>query len=56
LKAGDVILEVQGEKVASPADVTAGVKKATDGGRRAVLLRVKSGDTLRFVAVQLKAG
>ena len=56
LKAGDVILEVQGEKVATPADVSAGVKKATDGGRRAVLLRVKSGDVLRFVAVQLKAG
>ena len=56
LKTGDVILEVQGEKVATPADVSAGVKKATDGGRRAVLLRVKSGDVLRFVAVQLKAG
>jgi serine protease Do len=56
LKTGDVILEVQGEKVATPADVSAGVKKATEGGRRAVLLRVKSGDVLRFVAVQLKAG
>ena len=56
LKTGDVILEVQGEKVNQPADVAAGVKKATDGGRRAVLLRVKSGEVLRFVAVQLKAG
>ncbi len=56
LKSGDIILEVQGEKVARPADVSAGVKKAKDNGRRAVLLRVKSGDVLRFVAVQLKAG
>jgi serine protease Do len=56
LKSGDVILEVQGEKVATPDDVSAGVKKATANGRRAVLLRVKSGDVLRFVAVQLKAG
>ena len=56
LKSGDIILEVQGEKVAKPTDVEAGVKKAKDGGRRAVLLRVKSGEVLRFVAVQLKAG
>src|SRR5690606_22715472 len=56
LKTGDVILEVQGQKVATPADVSANVKKAAENGRRAVLLRVKSGDVLRFVAVQLKAG
>jgi serine protease Do len=54
LKTGDIILEVQGEQVASPADVEAGVKKAKDLGRKAVLLRVKSGETVRFVAVQLK--
>ncbi|MBN9267862.1 MAG: Do family serine endopeptidase [Hyphomicrobium sp.] len=56
LKSGDVILEVQGQKVANAADVEAGVKKAKSDGRRAVLLRVKSGDVLRFIAVQLKAG
>jgi serine protease Do len=56
LKSGDVILEVQGQKVANAGDVEAGVKKAKTDGRRAVLLRVKSGDVLRFVAVQLKAG
>lgn len=54
LKSGDVILEVQGEQVGSPADVEAGVKKAKDLGRKAVLLRIKSGDNVRFVAVQLK--
>ena len=31
------------------------VKKARDDGRKAVLLRVKQGETVRFVAVQLKA-
>ncbi len=56
LKSGDVILEVQGQKVANASEVEAGVKKAKTDGRRAVLLRVKSGDVLRFVAVQLKAG
>jgi serine protease Do len=54
LKSGDIILEVQGEQVASPADVEAGVKKAKDLGRKAILLRVKSGENVRFVAVQLK--
>jgi serine protease Do len=54
LKSGDVILEIQGAQVANPADVEAGVKKAKELGRKAVLLRVKSGETVRFVAVQLK--
>ncbi|MEZ5857346.1 MAG: PDZ domain-containing protein [Hyphomicrobiaceae bacterium] len=39
LKQRDVILEVQGVTVKSPEDVTAGVKKARDAGRTAVLLR-----------------
>ena len=55
LKAGDIIVEAQGQKVASAADVEAGIKKAKSDGRSAVLLRVKSGDQLRFVGVKLKA-
>lgn len=54
LKAGDVILEVSGQQVAIPDDVVAGVKKAQDLKRSAVLLHVKSADQKRFVAVQLK--
>jgi len=53
LKVGDQILEVGGQAVTSPDDVVAGVKKAVTLGRKAVLLRVKSGDQSRFVAVQL---
>jgi serine protease Do len=56
LKAGDVILEVAGEPVSSPADVSAAIKKAKGLARKAVLLRVKSGEQFRFVAVQLKKG
>ncbi len=56
LKPGDVILDVQGKKVASAADVEAGIASAKSAGRPAVLLRVKSGDGIRFVAVQLKKG
>ena len=54
LKAGDIILDVQGQTVATPADVETGVKNVSASGRPAVLLRVKSGDNVRFIAVQLK--
>jgi serine protease Do len=54
LKAGDRILEVAGQPVTTADDVAAGVKKAAELGRRAVLLHVKSGDQKRFVAVQMK--
>ncbi len=56
LKAGDVILDVQGQKVTTPADVESGVQAVKTAGRPAVLLRVKSGELVRFVAVQLKKG
>jgi serine protease Do len=56
LKSGDIILEVQGQPVATAEEVLTGVKKAADLGRKAVLLHVKSADNKRFVAVQLKKG
>ncbi len=54
LKAGDIILDVQGQTVSTPSDVETGVKSVAASGRPAVLLRVKSGENVRFVAVQLK--
>jgi serine protease Do len=54
LRAGDVILEVSSQPVAAPADVVKAVEDADKLGRKAVLLRVKSGDAARFVAIQLK--
>ncbi len=56
IRAGDVILEVSSQPVASAADLTKGVEEAQKLGRRAVLLRVKTGEVSRFVAVQLKRG
>ncbi|HVZ05153.1 Do family serine endopeptidase [Hyphomicrobium sp.] len=53
LKAGDVILEISGQTVKSPADVISGIKKAQDLKRTAVLLHIQSSDQKRFVAVQL---
>jgi len=54
IKSGDVILEVGGASVKSPDDLANGIKEASKLGRKAVLVRVKSGDQTRFVAVQLK--
>lgn len=56
LKAGDVILEVAGEAVTSPADVASRVEKAQSMGRTAIMLSVKGPDQKRFVPVQLKKG
>jgi len=54
LKEGDVILEVAGKKVSNPGDVVEGIRKAKDRGRKAVLLRMKSGKQVRFVALPFK--
>ena len=53
LSRGDVILEVAGTKVSDPGDVKAGIDAARKDGRKAVLLRVKTADGSRFVAVNL---
>ena len=57
VKEGDVILEVGGQAVSKPADVKAGLEAAHKAGKKAVLLRVKSKDGTRFVAIVMpKAG
>jgi serine protease Do len=53
LQTGDVILEVGGKKVASPADVRSAIQDAQKNGKHSVLVRVKSGDATKFVALQI---
>ncbi|HEY7296877.1 MAG TPA: Do family serine endopeptidase [Xanthobacteraceae bacterium] len=53
LKEGDVILEVAGKKVAAPADVRTALANARKDGKRTVLMRVKSGEGSKFVAMRL---
>jgi len=50
---GDVILDVNGKMVSSPADVRKAVTDAQSDGKRSVLMRVKSSQGTRFVAVPL---
>jgi serine protease Do len=53
MKTGDVILEVAGKKVGSPADIRTALGEAQKEGKRTVLMRVKSGDATKFVALPL---
>ncbi|WP_417770518.1 Do family serine endopeptidase [Stappia sp.] len=56
LKRGDVILEVAGQQVDEPGDVAGAVLGASESGRKAVLMRVQSGNATRFVAVPVAKG
>ena len=53
---GDIILQVAGRSVSSPADVRKEIASARTEGKRTVLLRVKSGDNTRFVALPVGNG
>ena len=55
-RTGDVILDVGGKRVGSPDEVRKAIADARTGGKRTVLLRVKSGEGTRFVAVPLGRG
>jgi serine protease Do len=50
-KTGDVILEVGGKAVNAPGDVRKAFADARGDGKRTVLMRVKSGEGTRFVAL-----
>ena len=52
-KPGDVILEVAGASVATPDDLRKALGKARSEGKRSVLLRVKSEQGTRYVAIPL---
>ncbi len=56
ISSGDVVLEVQGRVVSTPADVSSAIRTARDQGRKAVLLRVKSDQGIRFVPLPIVVG
>jgi serine protease Do len=55
-KEGDVILEVGGKSVANAGDVREAINAARTDNKNSVLMRIKSGGSLRFVAVPLAKG
>jgi serine protease Do len=52
-KTGDVILDVGGKTVATPADVRNALSDAKKNGKRTVLMRLKSDDATKFVAIPI---
>ena len=55
LKQGDVILEVAGKSVNRPADVVDAIDAAKSGGKKSVLVRVKSSDGERYLTLPTRA-
>jgi len=52
-KTGDVILDVAGKAVSTPTDVRKALVDARADAKRTVLMRVKSGEATRFVAIPI---
>jgi serine protease Do len=53
LKTGDVILEVAGKRVTNADEVNKAVGAARTEGKKSVLIRLKSGEATKFVALRL---
>ena len=51
MKSGDVILDVAGKTVSNPSEVTKEIADLHKAGKKTVLMRVKSGNATRFVAI-----
>jgi serine protease Do len=51
IEAGDVIVEVSGKAVHTPDDISNALNEARSGGRQVTLMRIRSGNTVRFIAV-----
>jgi serine protease Do len=56
LALGDVILQADGKKVAGVNDLRNTIEAAQKAGKRAVLMRVRSADGIKFVAIPLGSG
>jgi serine protease Do len=53
MQSGDVILDVAGKTVSNPSDVSKEIADLTKAGKHTVLMRVKSGNGTKFVALPL---
>lgn len=56
VREGDVILEVAGKAVSNPNEVRGALTSARRDGKSSVLMRVRSGEASRFVAVPVGRG
>lgn len=56
IRTGDLILDVSGKAVNTPAEVRQAVNDARSAHKQTVLMRIKSGDSTHFVAVPVATG
>lgn len=56
ISAGDVIVAVNGVEVTDQASVEAALQEASEAGRRAALLQIRSGEGNRFIALPIAEG
>ena len=56
VRAGEIIVSVNGADVATPADVAGAMAKAMEDDRKAVLLQLRAGENSRFVALPIEKG
>jgi serine protease Do len=56
VRTGDVILDVAGKTVNTPSDLRQAIGKARTAGKHTVLMRIKSGDSVHFVAIPFATG
>jgi serine protease Do len=56
IRSGDVIIQAGGKRIASAGDLRSAVETAQKTGRHTVLMRVKSVDGIKFVAVPVGRG
>jgi serine protease Do len=56
IRSGDVIVEVGGAQVNRPGDVRERLAQAVDSKQKRILMLVRSGDSQRFVALELNKG
>ena len=55
LRPGDVVLDAGGKPVAALADLNAAVGEARKAGKHSILMRVRSADSTRYVALPINA-
>lgn len=55
LQQGDVILDAGGKTVTAPTDLSAAVSEARKAGKRSILMRVRTAENSRYVALPLNA-
>ena len=53
MQSGDIILDVAGKAVSSPSDVSKEIADLHKAGKHTVLMRVKSNNGIKFVAIPL---